>query len=93
MRNEPVQARSNMTVSRILDAAERVIEDQGVFNLRTAEVAKNAGVSIGTVYRYYEDANAIIDALVPGFEDWVQDKYHDRRKEEQHVQVADGEEG
>ncbi len=88
-RREPTQARSQATMSRILDAAHNVIEDRGVFGLTTGLVAETAGVSIGTVYRYFGDATDIIDALAPGLEDWVQDQYHVKWREKQHGLVAE----
>lgn len=85
LRTEPIQDRSRATVSRILDAAAELIDDVGVFNLQTGEVAKKAGVSIGTLYRYFDSTNDIIDELAPGLEDWAQDQYHEKRKEQRSV--------
>ncbi len=83
-RHTPTQDRANATVSKILDAAKEIIDDRGVFHLTTGAVAKQAGVSIGTVYRYFDDSVDIIDTIAPGLEELVQAKYHERRKEAEH---------
>lgn len=52
-RNQPRQPRSRMTVSVILDAAVRVLEQDGWDALTTSRVAEVAGVSVGTLYQYF----------------------------------------
>lgn len=61
--NKPKQARSNQRVAALLDAAARVVHRQGYENLTTADVAKEAGASIGTVYRYFKDRVAVLESL------------------------------
>ena len=61
--NKPKQARSNERVAALLDAAARVVQRQGYENLTTADVAQEAGASIGTVYRYFKDRVALLEAL------------------------------
>jgi len=61
--NTPVQARSNARLTALLDATAAVIQDKGYENLTTADVAKEAGASIGTVYRYFKDRVRILRAL------------------------------
>lgn len=61
--NKPKQARSNQRVGALLDAAARVVHRQGYENLTTADVAAEAGASIGTVYRYFKDRVAVLEAL------------------------------
>jgi len=63
VRNEPVQARSAARLSSLLDAAARVVDEYGYDRLTTAMVAERAGASIGTVYRYFPDRIAVLDAL------------------------------
>jgi AcrR family transcriptional regulator len=53
-----------VTRDAILIAAERVIERQGVASLTTNLVAEIAGVSIGSVYQYYPNKQALIAALI-----------------------------
>jgi AcrR family transcriptional regulator len=61
--NKPKQARSNQRVAALLDAAAAVVQRQGYENLTTADVAQQAGASIGTVYRYFKDRVAVLEAL------------------------------
>ncbi len=63
IRNEPVQARSTARLSGLLDAAAAVIGEIGYERLTTAMVAERAGASIGTVYRYFPDRLAVLQAL------------------------------
>jgi len=63
LRNEPVQARSAARLTALLDAAAAVIDEIGYERLTTAMVAERAGASIGTVYRYFPDRIALLQAL------------------------------
>jgi len=63
LRNEPVQARSTARLAALLDAAAHVIDEVGYERLTTAMVADRAGASIGTVYRYFPDRIAVLQAL------------------------------
>ena len=63
LRNEPVQARSTARLTALLDAAARVVNEIGFERLTTAMVAERAGASIGTVYRYFPDRIALLQAL------------------------------
>jgi AcrR family transcriptional regulator len=63
LRNEPVQARSAARLEALLDAAAAVVDEIGYERLTTAMVAERAGASIGTVYRYFPDRIALLQAL------------------------------
>lgn len=63
LRNEPVQARSAARLEALLDAAASIIDEVGFERLTTAMVAERAGASIGTVYRYFPDRIALLQAL------------------------------
>ena len=63
LRNEPVQARSAARLAGLLDAAAAVIDEHGFERLTTAMVAERACASIGTVYRYFPDRIALLQAL------------------------------
>lgn len=62
-RRTPRQARSTETVSAILEAAAQVLEAGGLTAFTTNAVAERAGVSIGTLYQYFADKNALLMAL------------------------------
>lgn len=62
-RKAPRQARSQATVTAILEATIRILEREGLEALTTTRVAEIAGVSVGTLYQYFENRDAILDAL------------------------------
>jgi AcrR family transcriptional regulator len=64
IRVEPVQVRSSKRLVALLDATADVIADIGYETLTTAMVADRAGASIGTVYRYFPDRIAVLQALI-----------------------------
>ena len=62
-RRVPRQARAGETVSLILEATAQILEAGGLPAFTTNAVAERAGVSIGTLYQYFADKNAILLAL------------------------------
>jgi AcrR family transcriptional regulator len=58
-----VQARSTARLTALLDAAAAAVHELGYERLTTAMVAERAGASIGTVYRYFPDRIAVLQAL------------------------------
>lgn len=67
-RRSPVQQRSRERVQRILAVATELIAEQGSDGLRMGEVAERAGVSIGSLYQYFADRNALVRALAERFQ-------------------------
>ena len=63
-RRAPVQARSRQTVTRILDAAAAIADEQGVDAATTRAIADRAGVSPPSLYRFFADRDAILDELL-----------------------------
>jgi AcrR family transcriptional regulator len=63
-RKVPRQERSRLTVEAILDAAARVFERHGYAGGTTNRIAERAGVSIGSLYQYFPNKDAILVALV-----------------------------
>lgn len=63
IRQAPRQERSRASIDFILDAAAQVLERDGEAGFTTNAVAERAGVSIGTLYRYFPDKLAILKAL------------------------------
>ena len=50
-------------VGRLLDAATRVLERDGYAQMNTNRIAAEAGVSIGSLYRYFADKDEIFETL------------------------------
>jgi AcrR family transcriptional regulator len=63
MRKIPRQGRAQASVDVVLEAAVQVLEATGKAGFNTNAVAERAGVSIGTLYRYFPDKQAILLAL------------------------------
>jgi AcrR family transcriptional regulator len=59
----PTQRRARQTVDAILDAVARVLKRDGLKAVTTNRIAEAAGVSIGSVYQYFPDKQAIFVAL------------------------------
>ena len=66
-RKRPQQARSRITVGAMLEAAYQVMEADGYDGLTTTRLAKRAGVSVGTVYQYFPDKDAVVGALIEAY--------------------------
>ncbi|HKY38623.1 MAG TPA: TetR/AcrR family transcriptional regulator [Polyangiaceae bacterium] len=62
-RREPKQRRSRQTVDDVLEAVPRVLRRHGAEAITTNRVAEAAGVSIGSLYQYFPDKQAIFMAL------------------------------
>ena len=63
MRKSPTQARAEHTVDAILEAAAQILQSDGEERLNTNRIAERAGFSIGTLYQYFADKEAIVAAL------------------------------
>jgi len=61
-RREPRQARARATVSFVLDAAAQVFAERG-YAATTNEIAARAGVSVGSLYQYFANKDALLVAL------------------------------
>lgn len=61
-RKQPIQARSRQTVEWLLEATARVFRTEG-FDATTNRIAAAAGVSVGTLYEYFPNKDALLFAL------------------------------
>jgi AcrR family transcriptional regulator len=61
-RKIPRQARSHFTVDIIHEATIQVLLAEGSQRLTTTRVAERAGVSVGTLYQYYQDRVSLLYA-------------------------------
>jgi AcrR family transcriptional regulator len=64
VRRIPRQERSLTKVEFMLEAAIQLLDEAGLELFTTKAVAAKAGVSIGTLYQYFDDKQALLDALV-----------------------------
>lgn len=63
MRRIPKQARSKAKVSAIVEAANAQFRESGYEGLSTVEVAKRAGVSVGTLYQFFDNKDDLMQAI------------------------------
>ena len=63
-RKSPVQARSAASVDAILEATIQVLLNVGKERLTTTRVASRAGVSVGTLYQYFPNKSAVLQAAL-----------------------------
>lgn len=63
MRKQPQQARSRATVDAIIEAGAQVLGRGGWNGFNTNRIANVAGVSIGTVYQYFSNKLALVEAI------------------------------
>jgi AcrR family transcriptional regulator len=60
---KPKQSRSKATVAAIVEAAARILAEQGWAGFNTNAVAARAGVSIGSLYEYFPDKQALLEEI------------------------------
>ncbi len=63
-RKKPVQQRAKVTADSILEAAEKIMLTEGYERANTNRIAEVAGVSIGSLYQYFPDKEAIATSLI-----------------------------
>jgi AcrR family transcriptional regulator len=62
-RKLPVQARARTTVDIILRACAQVLAEEGYARTSTNRVAAVAGVSVGSIYQYFPNKDALVLAV------------------------------
>ena len=67
VRREPRQARSRARVAQILAAADGILSTAGFEALTVRRIAQEAGVPVGSIYQFFPDKAAVIDALAHGY--------------------------
>lgn len=63
LRRQPVQQRSAKRVEQMLDASAELIDEMGYDALTTTLIAKRAGVAVGSLYQFFPDKRAVVQAL------------------------------
>ncbi|MFD1383030.1 TetR/AcrR family transcriptional regulator [Rhodanobacter aciditrophus] len=62
-RSEPVQTRSIKRTQQILEVTSELLETVGLNDLNTAIIAKEVGISVGSLYHYFPNKHAILYAM------------------------------
>jgi AcrR family transcriptional regulator len=78
MRKTPQQNRSKQRVQHVLDIAERLFAEMGYEASTTNAIAEHANVSIGWLYQFFPNKEAIRDALIERYiQEMRETKAHD----------------
>lgn len=68
-RRTPTQKRSKERYERIITTAKTLIGEMGNDSVSMREIAKQANVPIGSIYQYFPDKNAILEAIMQSYFD------------------------
>lgn len=63
VRRAPRQSRSRRMVERVLRACAQELCERGLGGMNTNGVAERAGISVGSIYQYFPDKAALVQAL------------------------------
>jgi len=64
MKKAPIQERSRQTVDALIDATAKTVAELGWANTTTNHIAERAGVSVGSLYQYFENREELFAALI-----------------------------
>lgn len=67
-RSAPVQGRSKERSKKIMDVTSELLERVGLDDLTTVLIAKEVGISVGSLYHYFPNKHAILYAMAT---DWL----------------------
>lgn len=76
MRRQPRQARSQERVKQILDVAEQMFIVEGYGATTTNAIAVRAKVPIGSLYQFFPDKKAIVQALAVRYMEELQQRFN-----------------
>jgi AcrR family transcriptional regulator len=63
LRKQPVQQRSAKRVELMLGACAQLIDELGYDGVTTTLIAERAGVAVGSLYQFFPDKRAVVQAL------------------------------
>ena len=82
MRRKPRQARSQKRVNRILDVAEELFTTKGYMATTTNAIATQAKVPIGSLYQFFPDKEAILQALAERYMAMLDERFEAFHRDE-----------
>ncbi|WP_063053853.1 TetR/AcrR family transcriptional regulator [Nocardia arthritidis] len=74
----PTQERAKATREHILNSAARLFGEHGITDTSTNSIAADAGVSVGTVYRYFSDRTVMVDKLIDRLVEDAEQRFTER---------------
>lgn len=69
--NQPKTERGEKTLQSIIEAAEKVFMDKGYNGSTVKDISNEAGVSVGTIYIYFNDKKSIYDHLLLNYSHYI----------------------
>ncbi|MGH3858054.1 TetR family transcriptional regulator [Actinokineospora sp.] len=63
LRRQPVQQRSAKRVEKMLESCAQLIDELGYDGVTTTLIAERAGVAVGSLYQFFPDKRAVVQAL------------------------------
>ena len=63
----PLQSRARLTRQKILDATLELLETEGIEKISTNAIARQAGVNIASLYKYFPDKYSVLHELAEEF--------------------------
>src|ERR1044072_3650169 len=66
-RKEESQERSRATVDALVEATARILVEDGFDKASTNRIADVAGVSVGSLYQYFPTKEALVLAVIEGY--------------------------
>ncbi len=64
MRKQPQQQRAKQIVDDILEATQLCVAEIGLLQVTTPKIAEKSGVSVGSIYQYFENKDEIMHELL-----------------------------
>ena len=88
-RKRPIQGRAKATVDAIIVAASQVLIAFGYERMTTARVAQRAGVSVGSLYQYFPNKEALVAALIDKHSEELVDTVRDTLERHSHATLGE----
>jgi AcrR family transcriptional regulator len=85
---QPRQARSQVTVNAVFEASIQVLLSDGLRLMTTTRVAERAGVSVGTLYQYFPNKQALLYAVLQAHLTRVGDAVETAARSTHHAPLA-----
>lgn len=82
---KPKQARSKQMAEKILETALGLFCDKGYYGTTTNEIARQAQISIGSLYAYYHDKDAIFMEILAQYHQWFLSMFDVINNDENHM--------
>ena len=64
MRKKPQQQRAKIIVESILQGTQKCISEYGMLHITTPKISEKSGVSVGSIYQYFENKEQIVAELL-----------------------------